>query len=204
MTRLLFLLLAIFGVACDADEKPWQTFDKWENWPEFRVPSSFTQDKKSFEGEGYKWVVIYNHPDGEFSVYASPYGYISEVDRHEYGFQSPRDVLLVYELRAGVKVEMRDGFEVFTQDSPTSTDLWFLMKNPEFGNCYDSLHFSYPEGQKSKYAKTIDAIVKSFRPSFAKGKKSAEQDGAEQPATAPESKPEGDQNLKPESEGRSQ
>ena len=42
-----------------------------------------------------------------------------------------------------------------------------------------------------------------YQPGYA-GKHTSEQDGADQPATAPESKPEGNEKPKPESEGRSQ
>jgi len=56
-----------------------------------------------------------------------------------------------------------------------------------------------------RHGNDIDRLLASLvSQERASGITKAEQCGAEQPATAPESKPEGDQNPKPKSEGRPQ
>ncbi|BDS08813.1 hypothetical protein NT6N_38530 [Oceaniferula spumae] len=204
MTKLiLYLFLACFVSSANAEELEWKTVKAWENWFTFRVPSSFEQDPQSFKGEGYKWVVIFNHPDNKFSVSGSPYGYISQIDGENRGFKSPRDIFLVDEIQIGAEVVRKDGYEVFTQHTKSYTQVLFLVTNPDWGMSYRSLFFKYPEGLRVKYKELISKITKSYKPHQVESI-IAEQSGAVQPATAPGSKPEGVQKTKPEPEGRSQ
>ncbi|MEO0509418.1 MAG: hypothetical protein AAF065_06135 [Verrucomicrobiota bacterium] len=57
---------------------------------------------------------------------------------------------------------------------------------------------------RAQYAESVRLKVTGGETSIAAKPKRAEQDGAGQPATASESKPEGESKTKPESEGRSQ
>ncbi len=159
-----YLFLACFVSSVSAAEVEWKTIKAWENWFTFGVPSSFNQDPQSFKGEGYKWVVILNHPDNKFSVSGSPYGYISQIDGENRGFKSARDLFLADEIKVGSKVAIKDGYEVFTQHSETYTQVLFLPANPDWGMCYRSLFIKYPKGERDRYDELINKIVESFKP----------------------------------------
>ena len=158
-----YLFLACFVLSADAEELEWKTVKAWESWFTFQVPSSFKQDPQSFKGEGYKWTVIWNHPDNEFSVSGSPYGYISQIDGDNRGFKSPRDLFLVDEIKPGAEVVRKDGYEVFTQHTKSYTQIFYIATNPNWGMSYRSLFIKYPEGQRAKYQELISKISKSYR-----------------------------------------
>jgi len=203
MFKSIFILcLALATPTAHADEQGWKTINHWETWFEFRVPTSFKQDPQSFKGEGYKWVIILNHPDGKFSVSGSPYGYISQIDGENRGFKSARDLFLADEVGVGARVEREDGYEIYIQHTESHTHAFFIAANPDWGMSYRWLFFKYPEGQRKEYEELIRKITKSYKPSVPEAI-NAEQDGAEQPATRSESKLEGGDKPQPEAEGRS-
>jgi len=108
-----------------------------------------------------------------------------------------RDLFLADEIGVGAQVEREDGYEIYVQHTKSYTQAFFIAAIPDWGMSYRSLFFKYPEGQRDKYEQLIRKITKSYKPSV-------QQDGAEQSATAPESKQEGEQKPKPESEVRPQ
>jgi hypothetical protein len=93
---------------------------------------------------------------------------------------------------------------------------WTLVKRDADGDHYDFVRV-FPDGEegaetKKKRIQFNGKRVVVFKdghqvvvidPPATNKKSKAEQDGAGQPATAPESKPEGKEKLEPESEGRS-
>ena len=204
MFKSIFILcLALAAPTARADDQEWKTINHWETWFEFRVPTSFKQDPQSFKGEGHKWVIILNHPDGKFSVSGSPYGYISQIDGENRGFKSARDLFLADEVGVGAQVERKDGYEIYVQHTESHTQAFFIAANPDWGMSYRSLVFKYPEGQREKYEELIRKITKSYKPSVAEPS-NAEQGGADQPATAPQSKPTDNSTPNPESKARPQ
>lgn len=203
MLKTIFILcLALAAPTAGADDQEWKTINHWKTWFEFRVPTSFKQDPQSFKGEGYKWMIILNHPDGNFSVSGSPYGYISQIDGENRGFKSARDLFLADKVGVGAQVERGDGYEIYVQQTESHTQVFFIAANPDWGMSYRSLFFKYPEGQRGKYVELIRKITKSYKPSVPETI-NAEQASNGQPATRSESKSEGGDKPQPEAEGRS-
>ncbi|MEM7146847.1 MAG: hypothetical protein AAF591_17075 [Verrucomicrobiota bacterium] len=179
MVKSTFILcLALAAPTAGADESEWKTINHWKTWFEFRVPASFKQDPQIFKGEGHKWVIILNHPDGKFSVSGSPYGYISQIDGESRGFKSARDLFLADEIGVGAQVEREDGYEIYVQHTKSYTQAFFIPANPDWGMSYRWLFFEYPEGQREKYEELIRKITKSYKPSVPEPI-NAEQDAVE-------------------------
>ena len=108
-------------------------------------------------------MVILNHPDDKFSVSGSPYGYISQIDGENRGFKTPRDLFLADHIKPGAEVARMNGYEIFTQKTKSSTQVFFLMTNPYWGMSYRSLFFQYPDGRREKYHALISKIIESYK-----------------------------------------
>ena len=104
---------------------------------------------------------------------------------------APRDTKVSGLIAAYAKIhyslEIPDG-----RSFPTCSELWIVPRGSYFFMIGAGTRQDESTGKRSEIRTILDSL------------KLVEQDGAEQPATAPESKSEGKKKPKPESEGRSQ
>ena len=202
----------------------------WMSWLRLDYPARFEMDPNSLQGEA-KWWAKFNDPDSAFSFELIAYGYISDLDllRTVPGYTQGNsldklrddkrsletiiatdakqknigDYFRAHILPAGADESKFTGCDRFISRKKDGVIVYFLSQHAykeTAGRCYQQLIFNFPEGDYEKYRGVIDAITSSAKSPY----QTSEQAGADQPATAPESKSEGADQPKPESEVRPQ
>lgn len=114
-------------------------------------------------------------PNSDLQIHSSNYGFIADYGPIT-GFNSPRDVFLLKLGRDSFNIRRsrKPSFEVFQVQNDSSVHIYFLMNNPEWGQCYERLWFKFEKGKYDKHSITIDRVIESFRPRFFESEKPSE------------------------------
>ncbi|MEC5127544.1 hypothetical protein VSU19_12330 [Verrucomicrobiales bacterium BCK34] len=169
------LPIAIFAVSisfeCFCAEADWvEYFPGDESWPTFKSPKGLILNDKSFTGEQFKWIALYESNDKELLIEISPFGFVSERFRDEEGFETPRDVVLVFHLQNAKRIKRPD-CEVFIEHQAGEASAFFLRPNGDWGRCYDKITVKDSRLNRNEALNLILRIVEEFRPSFTKNRK---------------------------------
>lgn len=182
------LIVAAMTATLAAKSAGWLEY-KRDNWPVFSYPPGYSLNPRSFGGvdhrdEGTLRLSILTSPETDLEILSSNYGFIPDLhepaviydDYPRGGFDNPRDVLL---LSLGgdpfrVQCKKEHSFEVFRVTGDSHVKVYFLMKDPEWGQCYQFLEFLFEQGNYSKHEKTINLVIASFKPSFVPAERKGE------------------------------
>lgn len=168
----LLIVTAALTAKLEAEPRGWLEY-KQDNWPAFVYPPSFKLNSRSFGGvhqkdEGTLRISILTSPDTDLQIISSNYGFIPDIHRSIGGFENPRDVLLAGLSGDPFRIRrvQESSYEVFRVMGDTNVKVYFLMRKPAWGQCFEFLEFIFERGSYSRHSETIDKVVKSFKPSF--------------------------------------
>jgi len=174
--QIALFVLVLSGISF-GEEQDYKVFSgRDRNYPSFEVPADFQLERFSGQDEANKWKVAFVSPDKSLRIVASPYGYVSDMYREKYGYESPRDVVLIENLNLkSVRLEL-NGIEVFKTAGESSVQFIYMDPEAPWGRCYNLLMISYAEEDRDKVGALIDRVAESFIPTFVSDEDSPRED----------------------------